>query len=69
MRGRWKDAKKTGKDFGKYIRIRKMRNPPTELHPFTQKYRLKKTQTALAYWALDKKKERKKLADRLLRFV
>jgi len=46
-----------------------MRNPPTELHPFTQKYRLKKTQTALAYWALDKKKERKKLADRLLRFV
>ena len=43
--------------------------PPAELYPFTQKYRLKKTQTALAYWALDKKKERKKLADRLLRFV
>ncbi|WP_235599697.1 MULTISPECIES: helix-turn-helix transcriptional regulator [Kosmotoga] len=35
--------------------------PPAELYPFTQKYRLKKTQTALAYWALDKKKEREKL--------
>lgn len=43
--------------------------PPAELYPFTQKYRLKKTQTALAYWALDKKKERKKLANRLLRFI
>ncbi|WP_161484800.1 hypothetical protein [Kosmotoga sp. DU53] len=49
--------------------IRNVRNRPAELYPFTQKYRLKKTQTALAYWALDKKKEREKLIDRLLRFI